>query len=137
MAEIAAKAAEGNEGPRIYSGQSYRPANRTDQRVLKCLLNIGQHVGKSGSPTMVCFRNLSLRDKDQLKDRWVCTQGGFAGGSMAGHWNAWYADQSSVDPEGVEKEGVPPPIGGECIVKLSSTAEQLISLISRANPNPN
>ena len=94
MAEIAAKAAEGNEGPRIHSGQSYRPANRTDQRVLKCLLNIGQHVGKSGSPTMVCFRNLSLRDKDQLKDRWVCTQGGFAGGSTAGHWNAWYADQN-------------------------------------------
>ena len=94
MAEIAAKAAEGNEGSRIHSGQSYRPANRTDQRVLKCLLNIGQHVGKSGSPELVCFRNLSLRKPEQLKGRWVCTLGGFAGGSMAGHWNAWYADQN-------------------------------------------
>ena len=94
MAEIAAKAAEGNEGSRIHSGQSYRPANRTDQRVLKCLLNIGQHVGKSGSPELVCFRNLALRKPEQLKGRWVCTLGGFAGGSTAGHWNAWYADQN-------------------------------------------
>jgi hypothetical protein len=29
-----------------------------------------------------------------------------------------YLSGSCVDPEGVKKEGVPPCIGGECIVKL-------------------
>ena len=54
MAAIAVDAAEADaEGEEVFI--SYHPANATDQRVLKCLLNIGQQVGKSGSPEMVCF----------------------------------------------------------------------------------